>query len=114
MLTKTHTLVGFALGCIALCGCANAWQRVPWQPPPQGVVRDGKAAIAIARAIWVSMNPDLKISGESSWQTTMTSSLQNGIWRVEEKPLSHQEIGGGLEVDISKHDGQIVGIYLTQ
>ncbi|HET7561445.1 MAG TPA: hypothetical protein VFJ87_03590 [Rhodanobacteraceae bacterium] len=97
-----------------MCTQTMAAKSVTWHPPKKGVVRDSKAAITIAHAVWLSMNPDLQIGNEKAWQSGMTASLHNGIWHVAEKPLSHQELGGGLQIDISQRDGRITGIYLTQ
>jgi hypothetical protein len=86
-----------------------------WQPPSEGVVRDGKAAIAIARAVWLSMNPSIsaRVGGEEIWQSDMIATLQDGVWEVTNK-MSSTDIGGALFIYISQRDGRIVGIYLTQ
>lgn len=88
--------------------------RVHWQPPKEGIVRDGATAISIARLIWFSMHPKLERSSEKAWQSGMVASLHDGVWRVQQRPLESDTIGGGLEIDISKHDGRVIAIYLTQ
>lgn len=114
MFKARHILVYAVFASVMLCTKTIAAESIAWHPPKKGVVRDSKAAVSIAHAVWLSMNPDLQIGDENAWQSGMTASLHNGIWHVAEKPLSHQELGGGLEIDISKRDGRITGIYLTQ
>ena len=91
----------------------NTYDWPHWSAPKEGVIRDGKAAISIARLIWLSMNPDLRGTSDEAWQTGMVASLQNGIWHVVEK-LPKGAIGGGVEIDLSQSDAKVTGIYLTQ
>lgn len=101
----------------ALMG-AEAWAtelRIDWKPPADGVVRDSRAAISIARAVWISMNPKLAqgIGSEEVWQSGMVAVLHDGVWEVSSK-MKPNEIGGALFIYVSQKDARIVDIYLTQ
>jgi hypothetical protein len=85
-----------------------------WSPPSGGVVRDSVAAISIARAVWISINPSLPKSSEEVWQKTMDASLAGGVWHVRQKPLGKDYIGGGLVMNIEATDGRITLIMITQ
>jgi hypothetical protein len=86
-----------------------------WKPPPQGVVRDARAAISIARAVWLSTNPDTAdvIASEESWQRNVTATLSDGVWQVTE-PMKPSEIGGTFFIFIAKKDGRVLEMLLTQ
>jgi hypothetical protein len=86
-----------------------------WQPPADGVVRDSRAAITIARAIWISTYPERAATtgDEAVWQSQMDATLHNGIWEVTKK-MGPDDYGGSLFIYISKRDGRVVGIYITQ
>jgi hypothetical protein len=114
-----HRLVTFlAILVIAnTCNLAKAsrYELPKWSPPAEGVVRDAKTAITIARAIWISVNPDIgsSISDEHAWQSEMVATLQNGVWHVTNN-TKNGEVGGALFIEISKRDGRILNIYITQ
>jgi hypothetical protein len=103
--------------CVSACATWHSGtkdNRVTWEPPSQGVIRNGVAAITIARAIWFSTNPTLPKVSELYWQQSMIATLSNGVWHVREKPLGHDAIGGGLEIDLNAKDAKVVGMFLTQ
>lgn len=112
LLTGVAVAVVLSMSGMAVSFGANT--SIEWKPPKDGVVRDSVTAISIARLIWFSMHPELKQSSEQAWQSGMVAYLDKGVWRVQQKPLKSDAIGGGLEIDISKRDGRIVAIYLTQ
>src|SRR5947207_14566704 len=94
----------------------GASESVPsWQPPTEGIVRDGKAAITIAHAVWVSSHPEIanRIDSEAEWQKEMVATLRGGIWEIVEK-LPPGTVGGGAVVLIAKSDGRVIDMYLTQ
>jgi hypothetical protein len=99
---------------ISVFASTNLWAQPKWAPPPEGVVRDGAAAISIARAIWISLNPGLPKASEEVWQIEMVASLRHGIWHVEQKPLPRGSLGGGLVMEISRADGRVTLIMITQ
>jgi hypothetical protein len=82
----------------------------PWHPPAKGVVQDARAAITIAHAVWLSMNPDTdaETGDEAAWQSMMKATLTKGIWEVVEKKDE------GLVFDIAQRDGRIVSIYVVK
>ncbi|HEX3808697.1 MAG TPA: hypothetical protein VHW02_03260 [Rhizomicrobium sp.] len=90
--------------------------QLQWQPPPGGVVKDGRAAISIAHAIWASQFPThfARIGTDADWQTNMMATLRDGVWEVTGKPTEGGSVGGGLFIYISQQDGRILGVYLTQ
>ena len=94
-------------------GCASSEFRW-WSPPPGGVIQDKTAAIAIARAMWASMNPELDIASEAEWQQTMVAHLDHGVWRITEPPLGPESLGGTGEFDLSATDGRMLRVVFTQ
>jgi hypothetical protein len=82
----------------------------PWHPPAKGVVQDQRAAITIAHAVWLSMNPDTdkETGNEAAWQSMMKATLTKGVWEVVEKKDE------GLVFDIARRDGRIINIYVVQ
>lgn len=56
------------------------------------VVRDKKAAVSIARAMWLSMNPGLHIDSEGAWQNKVVVDLNDGFWRVMTPELGTDEM----------------------
>jgi hypothetical protein len=98
------------------CGLVNSAVLAygEWSPPSGGVVRDSVAAVSIARAVWISMNPSLPKSSEELWQKTMDASLTGGVWHVRQKLLGKDYIGGGLVMNIEAKDGRITLIMVTQ
>ncbi|HEV2563407.1 MAG TPA: hypothetical protein VGT78_14825 [Rhizomicrobium sp.] len=84
-----------------------------WQPPAEGVVRDAKSAISIARVVWFSMHPDFKKPTDDDWQKSMEATLSDGVWEVTE-PMKQGEIGGSLFIFISQKDARVLDVFLTQ
>lgn len=109
-------LLGTAV-CIALTVACSAHQEKAggWVPPAGGVVQSKKTAIAIARAVWLSMHPELEanIGSEEVWQTNMDAVLHGDTWEIATK-MKPGELGGGLYIYISRHDGHVVDVRLTQ
>ncbi|HEY1612642.1 MAG TPA: hypothetical protein VGF97_02975 [Rhizomicrobium sp.] len=104
------------LPLLAATGCiAGPAPQASWQPPVAGVVRDQKAAITIAHAVWLSMHPELvgHIGTEEAWKSSMEATLKDGVWQVATK-TGTGEIGGDLVILVAQRDAHIVGIYLTQ
>jgi hypothetical protein len=105
-----------ALLSVSLFHVANCTAREKswWTPPPGGVIRDKVAAISIARAIWVSLNPGSQIPTEQGWQEGMDAVRVGNVWQVTEKPLPKGSIGGGIEIDLDARDCHVVQIVFTQ
>jgi hypothetical protein len=102
--------IAFALSGFAVMADPMPEQGKPWHPPANGVVRDQRAAITIAYAIWKSMNPDTDatIGNEAAWQSMMKATLHDGIWDVLEKKNE------GIVIRIAQRDARIVDIYVVQ
>lgn len=85
-----------------------------WQLPPGGVVRDRRAAVSIARAVWFSTTGiDPSRSSDEIWQEGTDTRLQGDVWVIETKK-EPDTIGGGVQVLVSKIDGRILGMYAWQ
>jgi hypothetical protein len=84
-------------------------------PPVGGVVRDGKAAISIARAVYFSMSPELsgQIGTEEIWHNNMVASLVGNVWVVE-TPSDPSKFSDGVRILVSKVDARITGFYVWQ
>jgi len=89
---------------------ADAMPPEPWHPPAKGVVQDARAAITIAHAVWLSMNPDTDSAtgNEAAWQSMMKATLNKGVWEVMEKKEE------GLVFEIAQRDGRILDIYVIK
>lgn len=98
---------------LLLASKVNADEK-QWLPPVGGVIRDKVAAKSIARAIWFSVNPSLKKSSEQAWQKGMEADRDGNIWRVREKSLGKDYLGGGLEIDLNATDGRVLRILVVQ
>ncbi|MGK9232079.1 hypothetical protein KXS07_13515 [Inquilinus limosus] len=125
-------LGAMAVAAILLAGCQEGGDRfkapstrptvVPdelssadsWRLPPGGVVRDRRAAVSIARAVWFSTTGiDPSRSSDEVWQNGTTAKLEGGVWVIKTK-RGQGTIGGGVQVLVSKVDGRILGIYAWQ
>lgn len=86
-----------------------------WRIPPEGLVRDERAAITIARAVWVSINPKLaqNIGTDEVWQSIMVAKLDGEVWIVEPRPNPNM-LGGGVRIALSKKDARILNMYWWQ
>src|SRR4051812_13308634 len=68
-------------------------------------VRDEKAALRIALAIWRSMSSSEVKESEAEWLKEMRAELRGGLWFVTTSTIG---LGGGLSFYISPEDGRIV------
>ncbi|MDR6290503.1 hypothetical protein E9232_003029 [Inquilinus ginsengisoli] len=85
-----------------------------WQLPSDGVVRDGRAATSIARAVWFSSTGiDPSGSSDEIWQNGTVAKLVGDIWVIETK-REPNTISDGVRILISKTDGRILGIHVWQ
>src|SRR5689334_9470091 len=80
-------LTAIALTLAATLAAADEMPPEPWHPPAKGVVQDARAAITIAHAVWLSMNPDTdsETGNEAAWQSRMKATLNHGTWEVVDK-----------------------------
>jgi hypothetical protein len=101
---------------VSVGSCANERPKTDvWHPPEGGVVRDGKAAISIARAVYFSMSTELsgQIGTEEVWQDNMIARLEGDVWVVE-TPSDLNKFSDGVRILLSKTDARIVGFYVWQ
>ena len=84
-----------------------------WNPPTGGLVQRAKDAIAIARTVWIAAHPDTPVGDEQAWEMSMAATLHGDTWEVAQK-IGPGVQGGGPIILISKTDGRIDGIYMTQ
>lgn len=111
---QTALVAAFLLASVS--SCANERSKSgDWSPPVGGVVRDGKAAISIARAVYFSMSPELSGQGgtEEIWQNNMVARLEGDVWVVE-TPSDPNKLSDGVRILLSKIDARIVGFYRWQ
>ena len=89
--------------------------HLTWNPPSEGVVPDSKTAIIIAHAVWVAAFPNnlKQIGSEQQWEESLIATLKDNVWEVTRKS-DGKGVGGGIFFYISKKDGRVVGIFLTQ
>ncbi|HEX4504500.1 MAG TPA: hypothetical protein VH722_02120 [Alphaproteobacteria bacterium] len=102
--------VAIAFLLSAAVAVADEMPPEPWHPPAKGVVQDARAAITIAHAVWLSMNPDTDSTtgNEAAWQSMMKATLNKGAWEVMQKDEQ------GLVFRIAQRDGRIVEIYVIK
>ncbi len=114
MLTRMFAMA-LATCVVAGCACTRDATVDGWRPPSRGVVSDKEAAIRVARALWMAMNPDLgqKIGAEDLWLKEMDATLQGSVWQVRTR-TKEGELGGNLYLYISATDGKLLGTHLTQ
>ena len=105
-------LVAASAAFLPLASIADDTTPLEWQPPLEGVVRDAKAAITIARAIWFSIHPDFEKNQEvvEFWKYNLEAELKGDVWIVETKS-SKADLDGGVGFLISKKDGRIIKLY---
>ena len=70
-------------------------------------VRDDKAALRIARAVWRSMSTFGDKSSEAEWMRELKAERRFGVWYIHNATMG---LGGGLAMYISPEDGRILGI----
>lgn len=118
MLNGKFGLMAVCAAFLSISAGAYADERTyldDWQPPPEGVVRDKRTAIAIAHAVWISGSPEwaARAGSVEAWQSEMVADLEGDVWFVG-PPSIPGTIGGGFVIAISKKDGRILEMYLLQ
>jgi hypothetical protein len=83
---------------------------------PRGPVHNQRAAILMARKIWISLFPDqaVKAGSEKAWLAEEKASRDGDIWEVSPKNLSPTALGSGFTFRISSDDGRMVSYYNPQ
>jgi hypothetical protein len=83
---------------------------------PRGPVHNEKAAILMARKIWISLYPDsaAKAGSEKTWLAEESATRDGDMWEVGPKHPSPAALGSGLVFRISSEDGHMMGYYNPQ
>jgi len=84
-----------------------------WEPPANGIITNASDALKIGYIAWASVNPKARESSESKWERNMKAVLADHVWKVSMKRAA-DAIGGDLIISISKCDGRVLDIVLTQ
>lgn len=108
---------GFAVAYLTACSPKPPTSQSP-MPPAAGAVADEKAAIAIAVATLIPGDGAKQIA---DWEP-FRAELNDGVWHVYSAPaptrkidgVEYVQIGGGIEVQIAKADGKILGLFAGQ
>jgi hypothetical protein len=83
---------------------------------PRGPVHNERAAILMARKIWISLYPDsaAKAGSEKAWLAEEKATRDGDMWEVGPKHPSPAALGSGLVFRLSSEDGQMMGYYNPQ
>lgn len=85
-------------------------------PARHDVVRTPDDAIRLARIYWFSAlgtKPD-KIPEENAWLSSMQAHLAGDTWEVTARDVDKTTVGGAIFISVSRHDGRLLGLHLTQ
>ncbi|HWC63911.1 MAG TPA: hypothetical protein VG501_09830 [Rhizomicrobium sp.] len=83
---------------------------------PRGPVHNARAAILMARKIWISLYPAeaAKAGSEKTWLAEEKATRDGDIWEVGPRTPSPAAIGNGLIFRIASDDGHMLGYYNPQ
>jgi hypothetical protein len=83
---------------------------------PRGAVHTERAAILMARKIWMSLYPDsaAKAGSEKAWLAEEKATRDGDMWEVGPRTPSPASLGSGLVFRISSADGHMLGYYNPQ
>ena len=83
---------------------------------PRGSVHNEKAAILMARKIWISLYPRsaAKAGSEKAWLAQEKATQDGDMWEVGPRHPSPTSLGSGLVFRISSDDGHMLGYYNPQ
>jgi hypothetical protein len=83
---------------------------------PRGAVPTARAAILMARKIWISLYPDssAKAGSAQAWLAGETAARDGDIWEVGPKTPGPDALGSGLVYRIDAKDGHMLGFYNPQ
>lgn len=84
-----------------------------WEPPRKGIVTNAVDALDIARMAWIAVNPVAKTITLDEWRKSWKASLDGNVWEVDQSRRP-DTIGGDVIISISRCDGRILNILLTQ
>jgi hypothetical protein len=80
---------------------------------PRGQVHNEKAAILMARKIWINLYPvsAAKVGSEAAWLKGEKATLDGDMWEVSPKTPGPDALGSGLVFRIASVDGKMMGYY---
>jgi hypothetical protein len=80
---------------------------------PRGPVHNEKAAILMARKIWINLYPvsAAKVGSEAAWLKGEKAELDGDMWEVSPKAPGPDALGSGLVFRIASVDGKMMGYY---
>jgi hypothetical protein len=80
---------------------------------PRGPVHSEKAAILMARRIWINLYPlsAAKAGSEAKWLAEEKAAQDGDMWEVMPKNPGPGAIGSNMQFRISSADGQMLGYY---
>ena len=83
---------------------------------PRGPVHNERAAILMARRIWISLYPAsaAKAGSEKAWLAEEKAARDGDMWEVAPKHPSPAALGSGLVFRIASDDGHLMGYYNPQ
>ena len=84
-----------------------------WAAAPRGPVHNEKAAILMARKIWLNLYPlsAAKAGSEAAWLTSEKATRDGDIWEVGPKSPGPDAIGSNITFRIAAADGKMLGYY---
>jgi hypothetical protein len=80
---------------------------------PRGPVHSEKAAILMARKIWLNLYPlsAAKVGSETAWLTGEKATHDGDMWEVGPKTPGPDAIGSNIIFRIAAADGKMLGYY---
>jgi hypothetical protein len=80
---------------------------------PRGPVHSEKAAILMARKIWLNLYPisAAKVGSEAAWLAGEKATQDGDMWEVAPKNPGPDALGSNIVFRIAATDGQMLGYY---
>ena len=80
---------------------------------PRGPVHSEKAAILMARKIWLNLYPlsAPKVGSEATWLASEKATRDGDMWEVGPKNPGPDAVGSNITFRIAATDGRMLGYY---
>lgn len=80
---------------------------------PRGPVHNEKAAVLMARKIWINLYPisAAKVGSEAAWLAGEKAIQDGDMWEVSPKNPGPNALGSNMVFRIASADGQMLGYY---
>ena len=80
---------------------------------PRGPVHNEKAAILMARKIWINLYPmsAAKVGSEAAWLAGEKAIRDGDMWEVSPKNPGSDALGSNLVYRLAAADGKMLGYY---